>query len=55
VETGENRKTGGEKTSPNALLPSTNPTWTDLRLNAGLRGERSETIRPTNDTAKIES
>jgi hypothetical protein len=37
--TGENRTTGG-KTCPSATLSPTNPTWTDLGSNAGLRGGR---------------
>jgi hypothetical protein len=37
--TGENRSTGG-KTCPSAILSTTNPTWTDLGSNPGLRGGR---------------
>jgi hypothetical protein len=40
--TGENRSTG-RKTCPSATLSTTNPTWTDLGLNPGLRGERPAT------------
>jgi hypothetical protein len=37
--TGENRSTCG-KTCPSAPLSTTNPTWTDLESNPGLRGGR---------------
>jgi hypothetical protein len=33
------------KACPNAILFSTNPTWTDLGSNPGLRGERPATNR----------
>jgi hypothetical protein len=35
--TGENQSTR-EKTRPTATLSTTNPTWTDLGSNQGLRG-----------------
>jgi hypothetical protein len=34
-----------EKTCPNATLSITNPTWIDLSINLGLRGERPATNR----------
>jgi hypothetical protein len=37
--TGVNRSTRGE-TCPSATLSTTNPTWTDLGSNPGLRGGR---------------
>jgi hypothetical protein len=40
--TEENRSTRG-KACPSATLSTTNPTWTDLRSNPGLRGERPAT------------
>jgi hypothetical protein len=48
--TGENRGTQG-KTCPSATLSTTNPTWTDPRLNPGLRGERPGTNRLSHGTA----
>jgi hypothetical protein len=39
---GDNRSTRGE-TCPSATLCTTNPTWTDLESNPGLRGERPAT------------
>jgi hypothetical protein len=40
--TGETRSTRG-KTCPSATLSTTNPIWTDLGLNPGLRGDRPAT------------
>jgi hypothetical protein len=37
--TGENRRTRGQ-TCPSATFSTTNPTWTDLGSNPGLRGGR---------------
>jgi hypothetical protein len=48
--TGENRSTWG-KACPSATLSTTNPTWTDLGLNPGLRGERLATNRLSHGTA----
>jgi hypothetical protein len=48
--TGENRSTR-EKTCPSATLSTTNPTWTDLRSNPGLRGEKPATNRLSHGTA----
>jgi hypothetical protein len=47
ILTGENRSTRG-KTCPSAI---TNPTWTDLGLNPGLRGEKPATNRLSHGTA----
>jgi hypothetical protein len=41
----------GEKTCLSATLPTTNPTWTDLGSNPGLRGERPATNRLSHCTA----
>jgi hypothetical protein len=48
--TGETRSTRGE-TCPSANSSTTNPTWTDLRSNPGLRGDRPATNRLSHDTA----
>jgi hypothetical protein len=42
--TGENRRTPG-KACPSATLFTTNPTWTALGANPGLRGEKPSTNR----------
>jgi hypothetical protein len=42
----------GEKTCPSATLSTTNPTWTDLGLNPGLRGERAATNRLSHGRTK---
>jgi hypothetical protein len=48
---GENRSTG-RKTSPCATLSTANPTWTDLVLNPGVRGERPATSGLSRGTAE---
>jgi hypothetical protein len=48
--TGGNRSTRG-KTCPSATLSTTNPTWTDLGLNPGLRSDRPVTNRLSRGTA----
>jgi hypothetical protein len=48
--TGENQNTRG-KPYLSATLYTTNPTWTDLGSNPGLRGEKPATNRLSNDTA----
>jgi hypothetical protein len=48
--TGKNEVLGG-KTCPSATLSTTNPTWTDLGSNSGLRGERQATKRLSYGTA----
>jgi hypothetical protein len=48
--TGENRSTRG-KICHSATLSTTNPTWIDLGLNPGLRGERPATNRLSHGTA----
>jgi hypothetical protein len=48
--TRENRSTWG-KTCPNAILSTTNPTWTDPGSNPVLRGDRSATNRLSHGTA----
>jgi hypothetical protein len=48
--TGENRSTRG-KTCPSAILSTTNPIWTDLESNLGLRCERPATNRLSHGTA----
>jgi hypothetical protein len=50
--TEQNRSTRG-KSCHNATLSTTNPTWTDLGSNPGLRGERPATSRLSHDTANI--
>jgi hypothetical protein len=47
---GETEVLGG-KTCPSATLSTTNPTWTGLWSNPGLRGERSATNRLSHGTA----
>jgi hypothetical protein len=47
---GENRSIRG-KSCPSATLSTTNPTWTDLGSNPGLRGERSATNCLSHGTA----
>jgi hypothetical protein len=50
--TGENRNTrGGGETCPSATLSTTDPTWTYLRSNPVLRGERPATNRLNHGTA----
>jgi hypothetical protein len=39
------------KTCPSATLSTTNPTWSDLATNPGLRGERLVTNCMSNGTA----
>jgi hypothetical protein len=39
------------KTCPSATLSTTNPTWTDLGANPGLRGEKMATDRLSYGTA----
>jgi hypothetical protein len=51
MKTGENRSSRG-KTCPNAILSTTNPTWTDPVSKPGLRGERPETNCRSHGTAK---
>jgi hypothetical protein len=46
----ENRSTR-EKTCPIATLSTTNPTWTDLGTNPGLRGMRPATDGLSHGTA----
>jgi hypothetical protein len=41
------------ETEPSATLSVTNPTWTDLGSNAGLRGERPTTTRLSHGTAWV--
>jgi hypothetical protein len=48
--TGENRRTR-EKTCPSATLSTTNPAWTDLGSNPGLRGGRPAANRLSHGTA----
>jgi hypothetical protein len=48
--TGKNRSTRG-KPCPSATLSTTNPTWTDLGSNPGLRGERPATNLLSHGTA----
>jgi hypothetical protein len=50
--TWENRSNRG-KTCPSATLSTTNPTWTDLGSNPGLRGERPATNRLSHGTAFV--
>jgi hypothetical protein len=47
---GENRSTRG-KTCPSATLSTTNPTWTDLGSNPGLRGRRPAANHMSHGTA----
>jgi hypothetical protein len=42
----------GEKICPTASLSTTNPTWTDLDANKGLRGEKPATNRLSYGTAQ---
>jgi hypothetical protein len=53
ILTGENRSTG-RKTCAIATLSTTNPTWTDMGSNPGLRGERLPTDRLSHDMAEAE-
>jgi hypothetical protein len=46
--TGENRSTRG-KTCPSVTLSTTNPIWTDVGSNPGLRGGR-----PASETLQVE-
>ena len=48
----ENRSTG-RKTCPHAPLSTANPTWTDLGLNPGVRGERPATSRLSCGTSEL--
>jgi hypothetical protein len=50
ILTGENRRTR-RKTCPSATLSTTNPTWTDLGANPGLRGEGPVTNDLSHGTA----
>jgi hypothetical protein len=50
IFTGENRRTERE-TCPCATLSTTNPIWSDLGMNTGLRGERSVTTCLSHDMA----
>jgi hypothetical protein len=52
--TREHRSTRG-KTCSSATLPTTNPTWTELGSNPGLRGERPATNRLSHGTAFLPS
>jgi hypothetical protein len=52
--TGENRSARC-KTFRNATLSATNPTWTDMGSNPGLRGERPSTNRLSHGTAYFKS
>jgi len=49
---GESQSTG-RKTYPRATLCTANPTWTDLGLNPGVRGERPATSRLSHDIAEL--
>jgi len=49
---GENR-TAGRKTYPRATLSTTNPVWTCLGLNPGVRGEMSATSRLSRGTSEL--
>jgi hypothetical protein len=49
---GENRSPR-RKTCPSAILSTTNPTWTDLGSNPGLRGERPATNHLSHGTARF--
>jgi hypothetical protein len=42
----------GGKTCPTSTLPTTNPTWSDLGSNPGLRGERPATNRLSHGTVR---
>jgi hypothetical protein len=51
ILTGENRRTPKE-TCPSDTLPTTNPTWTALGANPGLRGEKPAANRLSYGTAE---
>jgi hypothetical protein len=52
ILSGGNRRTR-RKNYPSATLSTTNPTWTDLGANPGLRGERPVTSRLSHGTASL--
>jgi len=49
---GDNRSTG-RNTCPHVTLSTANPTWADLGLNPGIRGERHTTSRLRRGTSEI--
>jgi hypothetical protein len=48
---GENRNNIWRKICPSIMWSAMNPTWTGLKLNSDLRGERPETNCVSYDTA----